>query len=204
MQKAAVVMILTAIVIMASTKAIIRLAFFSISKPQMATDTTTEVLASTPIPTQTLPPTPSPTPPLTPSPNNSNQDTNNLDLQLSMWEPPSDINGSVFIIDYPTNNTVYSTNSLILTIHAGIQHPYAMLDVLLQTDWSNETRLFYNLQMSNRNLSGLNIVPGITITTTLCNIPEGNHTLTVIANSACGPLEGSSTVFFTIDETPQS
>jgi hypothetical protein len=79
-----------------------------------------------------------------------------------------------------------------------------MLDVLLQTDWSNETQLFYNLQFSNGNLVGLNIVSGITITTTLCDIPKGDHTLTIIANSACGPLEGSSTVFFTIDKLPQS
>ncbi len=67
-----------------------------------------------------------------------------------------------------------------------------MVDVWLVTDWSNETILFYNLD------NGLFITQGLTITTTLENIPQGNHTITVTANRGYGSFENSSSVNFAI------
>lgn len=170
---------LTAIVLFAII--IAHVALFRSPSPESSNDAT-----------QTI--TPMPTPILTPTPTLKSSQG----IQLSSWQPPSDTIGSIVIIDSPTNNTVYSTNNVTLIVHAGIQSPYMMVDVYLETDWSNGTVLFNNMN------NGLVTVSGLTITTTLTGIPEGSHTITIIANSASGSLSASSSVSFTIDTPKQS
>jgi hypothetical protein len=76
-----------------------------------------------------------------------------------------------------------------------------MIDVILHADWlKNGVSLFYHMDYWPGQFF---IAKGITVTATLADVPEGNHTLTVTANEYTG-IAGSASVHFTIDSSPTS
>jgi hypothetical protein len=133
-------------------------------------------------------PDPTPTPVQTPSPNPT-------DIEVSVWNGVSDSNESLVVIDSPISNTEYSTNSVTLTVHAGAPSWSYMINLYLRADWlQNGKTLFYHMDYRGGPFF---IAKGISVTTTLVDIPEGNHTITVTANPYTS-IEGSSSVNFTV------
>jgi hypothetical protein len=123
--------------------------------------------------------------------------TNPTDIAVTFWNRVSDSNESLVIIDSPTNNAEYSTHSVTLTVHAAAPSWSYMIDLFLRADWlENGKRLFYHMDYWNRP-GPFFITKGITVTTTLSDIPEGKHTITVTANGYTS-IAGSSSVNFTI------
>lgn len=156
------------------------------------------VSAVSPAPTSI--PTPSPSASPTPAPNASQVQTplNPLDIKISTWNETSESDKSLVVIDSPTNNAVYSTHSVTLTVHAGAPSWSYMINLILDADWlENSKSLFYHLDYWPGHFY---IAEGISATVTLADIPEGNHTITVTANRYTS-IQGSSSVNFTIDSS---
>ena len=157
------------------------------------------VSAVSPAPTSI--PTPSPSASPTPAPNASQVQTpspNTTDIKISVWNGASESDKSLVIIDSPTNIAVYSTQNVTLTVHAGAPSWSYMIDLILDADWlKNSKSLFYHM---NYWPGQLYIAGGISVTVTLVDIPEGNHTITVTANRYTS-IQGSSSVNFTIDSS---
>ena len=128
------------------------------------------------------------TPTQTPSPNPT-------DISVSHWNRTSDSNNSLVIIDSPTNNAEYSTRSVTLTVHAAAPSWSYMIDLVLWADWLDNGIWFF-CHMDSWPGS-LFIAYGISVTTTLTDIPAGSHTVTVTANGHTS-IAGSSLVKFTI------
>ncbi len=151
---------------------------------------TVATVAPTPTTTPVHFPTASPVPTIVPAP-----PPNLININISTWNGSSDSNESLVIIDSPTNNAVYSTHSLTLTVHAGAPSWSYMIDLSLRVDWlENHQRLFYHMDYWSKQFF---ITGGITVTATLTDIPEGNHTIVVTANEYTS-IQGSSSVNFTI------
>ncbi len=189
MRKALFAIAVTTIaIIIISTTSAARLELFSGSQNEQITPTPSPT--SSPTSAATLTPAPTAIPPKT-----ETERINVIDIHLSQWKPPANIGGSMAVIDSPYNNAVYSTSNVSLTAHAGIQAPYIMIDVELQIDGSDVSQLFNNMN------NGLVTTSGVTVTATITGLSQGSHTLTIISNSACGSMAGSSTVNFTV-QTP--
>ena len=121
--------------------------------------------------------------------------SNSTEIQVSPWGGASDSNVSLVIIDSPTNNTKYSSNSVTLTVHAAAPSWSYMINLYLSANWlPNGKVLFYHF---NYRSGPLIFTKGISVTTTLVGIPEGKHTITVTANPNTS-IEGSTSVNFTI------
>lgn len=117
------------------------------------------------------------------------------DIQLSVWNGVSPSNESIVVIDSPTNNTVYPTKSVTLTVHAGAPSWSYMINLYLSADWLPKGKvLFYHF---NYRSGPFLFTQGISVTTTLVDVPDGNHTITITANTYTS-IEGSSSVNFTI------
>jgi hypothetical protein len=105
------------------------------------------------------------------------------------------------VIDSPTNNAHYSTHSLTLIVHAAAPSWSFMINLVLLADWlENGERLFYHMDQWPGQFF---IAEGITVTTMLVDVPEGNHTITVAANEYTS-IAGSASVHFAIDSSPTS
>jgi len=111
MKKTMLVLLLAGIIIVASIVGFVNLAFFGGSNRQKTLSSSSVISALAPAPNETT---------TASSPTNLIQDTNGTRIQLSHWQPLSGVTGSIVIIDSPTNNSVYSTNSVTLSVHAGI------------------------------------------------------------------------------------
>jgi len=189
MRKALLVIALTAIaIIIISATSAARLELFSGNQNDKIAATPS--FTSNPTPAATLIPAPTAIPA-----KNEPERIKVIDIHLSQWKPPANIGGSIAVIDSPYNNAIYGTSNVSLTAHAGIQAPYIMIDVQLQIDGSDVSQLFNNMN------NGLVTTSGVTVTATITGLSQGSHTLTVISNSACGSMAGSSTVNFTV-KTP--
>jgi hypothetical protein len=187
MKKALLAIAVTAIIIVSvSAVSVAHLAAFN-GTYQEASPSASAVSAFAPTSVSTLTPTPTEAPPKT-----QTENINVIDIQLSQWQPPANTVGSIALIDYPYNNAVYHSSNVSFTIHAGIQASYVMIDVELQIDGSDAGQLFNNMN------NGLVTTSGVTVTATITGLSQGSHTLTVISNSACGPMAGSSTINFTV------
>jgi hypothetical protein len=150
---------------------------------------------STPSPTST----PAPAPTATPTPTQTPHPT---EIHVSKWNPPSDAYATTVIIDSPMNNTAYSTNNVTLSVHAGTRSKYYIFNLYLEADWLEKGRqLFYHLSTDNGHSFPFFMTKGISVTLTLIGIPEGHHSLTVIANTN-SESNGSSSVSFSINIAP--
>lgn len=136
----------------------------------------------------TISPSQNPSPTHLPIPNIS-------DIKLSQWTSDSD--KSLVIIDSPAKNSVYTSSTITLTVHASAQEHIILIGVDLKTDWAGTFQLFNNIN------SGWLCASQITITATLTGIPDGSHWITVSANDYCVPAGASVTVNFTVDTSKE-
>ena len=137
----------------------------------------------------TTTPSPSISPTYTPTPNVSN-------IKLSQWTSNSD--KSLVVIDSPIKNSVYSSSTITLIVHASAREHIILIGVDLKTDWAGTFQLFNNIN------NGWLCASQITITATLTGVPDGNHWITVCANDYCVPAGASATINFTVDTSKES
>ena len=128
--------------------------------------------------------------------------------------PPADAQPPTIAIFYPENNTTFDSNNISLSFNVTMsKSTYMITTVWFEVDWQEGNTTVYRLDMSTADyIYDRSWITEFSYNKTLTGIPEGNHSIRVIA-SAHGSyardmttydfdIGGSSSVNFTIDTSP--
>lgn len=176
---AKIAIVLAIIIISIVTLAAYTTYCLSINRSDIKYEVTSPTL--TPTPTNSPEPTTSPTP--TPQQDGFMLPTPNPSTVISSWYwngSTTSNDSSIVQIVNPINNGMYNGSTLKLTVDIGTKL-LCIHSVYYEADWlgSNRTLLFHHLQ----DFDGiLYLFPTqMAITTTLTNVPAGNHAISIYA-----------------------
>lgn len=135
-------------------------------------------------------------------------------LYYGYSSPPAYVQPPVIAIFYPENNTVFDSNDVFLSFNVTMSNSTNKITtVWLEADWRGGNKTVYRLDMSTTEyIIRRSWITEFSYNNTLRGIPEGKHSIKVIASAngwyAVGmsayefDIGGSSTVEFTVDTSP--
>ena len=128
--------------------------------------------------------------------------------------PPADAQQPTIAIFYPENNTTFDSNNISLSFNMTMsKSTYMITTVWFEVDWQEGNTTVYRLDMSTADyIYDRSWITEFSYNKTLTEIPEGNHSIKVIAaahgsyvrrmTSYHFDIGGFSSVKFTIDTNP--
>ena len=183
MTKAAIVLVIILVSIV--TLAVYAIYCLSTDESDIKNEVTAPTTTPTPTtsPEQAIPPTPTTSPTPTPQQPSSLLPTPPPSTVISSWNwngSTTSNDSSIVQIVNPINNGMYNASTLKLTVNIGTKLSF-IHSVYYKADWldSNKTLFFHLMNFDGKAY----LFPTqMTITTTLTNIPDGNHAISIYAS----------------------